>query len=174
MARHTIDASAALAYLLDEPRPDWVDEALTRDGAGRFSLVAPALIWLEIGNCLARIGDMTDEFALEAMLRAEALGVDVIEIDRPIRLRALTLAREHGLTMYDATYLAVSEAAHAPLLTLDRRLEQAARSMGLGREGGNCQVSEPTARYEDRPANTTSLAAIGAAVAEMRKQYSAS
>ncbi len=78
----------------------------------------------------------------------------------------------HGLSMYDATYLAAAEAVDAPLLTPDARLERAAASMGLGRGDGR-QVSEPPASYGDRPADTTSLAAIGQALAQMRREYSA-
>jgi predicted nucleic acid-binding protein len=172
MARSTIDASTVLAHLLDEPRPDWVDDAVTSAREGRLDLVAPSLLWLEIGNCLVRAQGMADEFALEAMLRTETFGIEVVDISRPIRFRALALAREHELTMYDATYLTVAEVTETSLLTLDARLERAAASMGLGRDGGS-KVSEPSAPFGDRPADTTSLAAIGAALAEMRREYSA-
>jgi len=173
MVRWTIDASVALAHLLDEPRPDWVDETVARVEGGWIDLVAPSLLWLEIGNCLVRTREMADEFALEAMLRTEALRIESLELGRPLRLRALTLARTHGLSMYDAAYLAVAETVDAPLLTLDQRLERAARSMSLARPGLDDQhgVSEPSAPYGDQPVDTTSLAAIGAALAEMRKQY---
>jgi hypothetical protein len=113
---------------------------------------------------------MSDEFALEAMLRFESLGIGAVEIGRAVLLRSLVLAREHGLTMYGATYLAVSEATDAPLLTLDEGLERAAAAMGLDRDGGTTQVSERPAAYQDGPVDLTSLAAIGAAIAEMRRQ----
>jgi predicted nucleic acid-binding protein len=171
MTRYVIDASAALAYLLDEPRPYWVDGIMAEARGGESELLAPAFLWLEIGNCLARLHEMADEVALEAMLRAEAFGIELVETDRPIRLRTLTLARQHRLTMYDALYLAVAETLGAPLLTLDVPLERAADSMGLGRGGGDTRIGEPPVGYGDRPVDTTSLAAIGAALAEMREQY---
>jgi hypothetical protein len=74
--------------------------------------------------------------------------------------------------MYDATYLAVAEAVGAPLLTLDTRLERAAGSMGLGREGGGRRVSEPSVPYGRQSVDATSLAAIGQAISEMRREYS--
>ena len=85
---------------------------------------------------------------------------------------ALQLGRQHGLTMYDATYLAVEESAEARMLTLDSQLHDAAVVMGLGRDGGPRRISEPAAPYGDRPVDRTSIAAIGAALAEMRKEYS--
>jgi predicted nucleic acid-binding protein len=167
-----IDASVVLSRLLAEARPPWVDAAFEDAQEGAIELIAPPLLWLEIGNRLVRARGVGDEFALEAMLRAEALGITPAEVERPIRLRALQLAREHRLSMYDAVYLAVAESTRSPLLTLDRRLADAAAAMGLGREGGSRRVSEPTASYGDRPGDPTSIAAIGAALAEMRKEYS--
>ncbi len=173
MARSTIDASVVLAHLLNERRPGWVDETIAEVKGGLIELIAPSLLWLEIGECLVRTRVMSDEFALEAMLRAETLGIEPVHLGRPLQLRALTLARLHGLSMYDAAYFAVAESEDAPLLTLDRKLERAARSMGLARPGADDQhvISEPSAAYAARPVDTTSLAAIGAALAEMRSEY---
>ena len=39
----------------------------------------------------------------------------------------LTLARRHGLTVYDASYLELAERRTAPLATLDTALAQAAQ-----------------------------------------------
>lgn len=162
-----------IALVMREARPASVDAYIDGVREGQVQFLAPALIWLEIGNRLARANTIGDEFALEAMLKAEALTIQEVPIDRPIRLRALTLARAHGLTMYDATYLAVAEATRCVLLTLDAHLDRAAMSMGLGRDEGPARVSEDQCdRYGDRPADETSMAAIGAALAEMRREYS--
>lgn len=172
MSVAVIDASVLLARVLDEPRPAWVDEVIDEGVAGHIDIVAPSLIWVEYGNRWAR-RDTSDERALEALLRVETLGIQVTETERPQRLRALTLAREHRLSMYDAVYLAHAESVDAPLYTLDHRLQDAAERMGLGRQrGGHGRISEPSASYGDRAVDLTSLAAIGAALAEMRSEYS--
>ena len=56
----------------------------------------------------------------------------------PIRVRPedgyrtlLSLSRNHGLTAYDAAYLALAVRAGAPLATLDRPLARAARTAGV-------------------------------------------
>ncbi len=167
--RHvTIDASVVIARLLGEPRPAWVDGLIADAVAGRTGLIAPSLMWLEVGNRLARSPQMTDERALEGMLRVDALPIEVIEVDRPQRLRALQLARQYDLTIYDAVYLAVADAARAPLVTLDRELEQAAQEMGLGRDGESSRASEVALTYGGAPVDLGSITAIGAALAEMR------
>jgi hypothetical protein len=102
---------------------------------------------------------------MEAMTRAAT-------DDRRLRLRALTLARGFGPSMYDATYLAAAEANDCRLLTLDDHLDRAATSMGLGREDGPAQASEPPRVFGDRPVDWISMACIGAALAEMCREYS--
>lgn len=171
MTRFTIDASVVLAVLLVERRPAWVDEALELVAHSEATLAAPTILWVEVGNRLMR-QDVSDERALDAMLRVDSLGIEPIELERPLRLRALQLGRDHALTMYDATYLAVAETTEATLLTLDRRLEKVATAIGLGPSGPR-RVSEPEAPYDGgRQVDRASLAAIGAALAEMRKEYS--
>ena len=136
-------------------------------------LMVPSLFWLEVGSILARAPDLTQEGAMDGLLRLEALGIETVEIGRLMRLRALQGARERGLTMYDAAYLAVAEATGAPLATLDRQVEGVAAAMGLGRRGDATAVSEPIEPYGARQVDRISLAAIGAALAEMRKRYQA-
>ncbi len=173
MRRIIVDSSVALAWLLEEERPAWVNDLMSDFEYGAARAIVPSLFWLEVGNILGRDHELTEEGAMDGLLRLEALGLETAEIAPPLRLRALQLARRTGLTMYDATYLAVAEATKAPLFTLDQRLERASVAMGLGREGGIGRISEPNASYDSRNADMTSLAAIGAALAEMRKQYSA-
>lgn len=43
----------------------------------------------------------------------------------------LPLARKHGLTVYDASYLELAERLGAPLATLDAHLRKAARAAGV-------------------------------------------
>ena len=43
----------------------------------------------------------------------------------------LALAREHGLSVYDATYLDLAMREGAPLATLDRRLADVAQHSGV-------------------------------------------
>ena len=169
--QRVIDASTVISWLLDEDRPRWVDACIDDVPAGRIHLLAPSLIWLEIGNRLSRTASIGDEFALDAMLQTEVLQIEEVPQGRPLRLRALTLARAHGLSMYDATYLAAAEATDCRLLTLDARLDGAATTMGLGREEGPTQTSEPPAMYGDRQVDKISMAYIGAALAEMRREY---
>ncbi|MGD8684646.1 MAG: type II toxin-antitoxin system VapC family toxin [Chloroflexota bacterium] len=172
MTTAVVDASVFLARVLVEQRPAWIDDVLEGAAAGHLELLAPSLLWVGYGNRWVR-RDTSDERALEALVQqAEAIGIQLVETTRPLRLRALVLARQHRLTMYDALYPAVAEAAGAPLFTLDDRLARATDSMGLGHEGERGRISEPSVPHLDRPVDTTSLAAIGRAIAQMPREPS--
>lgn len=169
----TLDASVCLAWLLDEDRPAWVDELSRAAGTGSVVLSVPSLFWLEVGNRLARDVLLSDDQALEAMLRLDALGLETIELDTPLRMQALRLARETGLTTYDAAYLALAHADKAPLATLDAELDKLATALGVGyppaATGSSGRISDVETAYAGRASDPISLAAIGSALAEMRQ-----
>ena len=73
-----VDASVVIARMLREERPTWVDRTIEDVREGRTHLLAPSLIWLEIGNRLARARGIGDEFALDAMLQAEVLRIEEV------------------------------------------------------------------------------------------------
>jgi predicted nucleic acid-binding protein len=171
MKRVVFDASVVLAWLRAEARPAWVDRLAEETHLGQIELVVPPLFWLEVGNALARDRTMTDDQAIDGFLRIESLGVVTLEADRALRLRALQLARQTGLTMYDATYLALADSTRTLVATLDKQLRAASESMGLSFDPASKGVSETGSSYGSATSDPVSLAAIGAALAELRKRY---
>lgn len=129
-----LDASVALAWCFaDEQSPlaDAVADLLTTDRA-----VVPAIWPLEVGNALlsAERGDRLAAAERPALLRL--LGALPIEIE-PLELAQVVgpvtdLARESGLSVCDAAYLELASRLRAPLATLDQRLADSARRLGIG------------------------------------------
>ena len=142
-------------------------------GRGAVRLTVLSLFWLEVGNTLARDSDLSVDQAKEGLMRLEGLAIETVEIDTPLRLRALLLARQTGLTMYDATYLGLAASNGTELATLDDRLAAASSSHGLPSHQTGPQVSERRAPHRRRiAADTASLAALGATLADLRQRYS--
>ncbi len=166
------DASVALTWLLQEAAPAWATAFWEAVSVGRVDVQVPALFWLEVGNRLVRKVDVADEQVLEGILRFEALSFLTIDMDRSLRLMAIHLARRFRLSTYDAIYLALAETSDLPLATLDGRLAAAAAALGrrYGDEPG-AAIREASASYStDRVADPTSLAALGAYLAELRQE----
>jgi predicted nucleic acid-binding protein len=124
-----IDPSVALAWLLPDEtnsRADAVRVAV-EDGADAW---IPAHWWLEISNGLLmaeRRGRITTEQVAQALSLVNALPLEEDgETAEQIPARTLTLARKHGLTIYDAAYLELAQRRGAMLTTFDEQLLKAA------------------------------------------------
>jgi predicted nucleic acid-binding protein len=120
-----LDASVALAWAFaDEEHPVAATAlALLRNDQG----CVPSLWWFEVRNVLivnerrGRLREADTALFLRKLARLP------IAVDRaPEDLAVLTLARHHGLTVYDASYLELAERQSASLATLDVTLAQAA------------------------------------------------
>lgn len=122
MPARVVDASALAALLFGEPEGDQVASAL-RQG----TIFAPTLLRYEVASvCLKKIRRHPDRRAdLFAALDLLA-GMDLQEVEIP-PLNAVELAERTGLTIYDAAYLWLSRSLGVTLVTLDARLESAAR-----------------------------------------------
>lgn len=125
-----LDASVALAWAFAEDESNTAPAALGR--LRTDEAVAPALWWFEVRNTLVvgeRRGRLTEADTAAFLGELARLG---IAIDRaPQELDVLALARRYRLTVYDAAYLELAQRLGAPLATLDRELQAAARQSGI-------------------------------------------
>ena len=129
MSGVVLDASAAIAVLLKEEAAPQVEAALR---------------WIREGECL--VPSIWRSEARNALLAAERRG-RISAVDAAERLRsmeslliaaddspdldvAMTLARAHGLSFYDALYLELTLRRGAVLVSLDAALLRAAQREG--------------------------------------------
>ena len=141
-----VDASAILAIVLAEPERRDVEHVLaTRTRAGT-ALLAPPGLWLEVVNSLVRRHRWSSEGVLEAFRDIDAFRIQLVDLRRSMLVLTLDLAERHGLTAYDASYLAVAMAEEADLLTLDRDLAFAAGDRAV--PIGPSRLHETPAVYE--------------------------
>lgn len=121
MSLFVIDASALAAVLFGESRNREVEERLR--GA---VMVAPTLLPYELGNtCLKKMAQDPDRRPQlrEALSYYSRLQIEEVEI--PL-WEVVPLAEAAKLSFYDASYLWLSRSLGVPLVTLDRKLEDAA------------------------------------------------
>jgi len=130
-----LDASVALAWVLDNPVPAYALEVRQGILDGQRGLV-PALWHLEIANGLAmaeRRRDLTAadaEDALDQILLTAASSLDT-HMNLILAREALANARAFQLTAYDAVYLELARRERVPLATLDKSLRAAAAKAGV-------------------------------------------
>jgi len=124
-----MDASIALANVMPDEESPYAEAVLDR--LEDEPALAPTLWLYEVASAL-RLGQIrnriTQEFADTVVAQVKELH---IEFEHPDGLQLMRLSRQTGLTVYDASYLALCLQHQLPLASLDRRLVQAARDLGI-------------------------------------------
>ncbi|MER8509649.1 type II toxin-antitoxin system VapC family toxin [Mesorhizobium sp. M0228] len=127
--RLVLDASIAAAWLLPEEHSA-VAETLVAGLTGRSPV--PSLFWHEARSVVLmaeRRSRIAAGEAATAMARLRRLPLE--DAGGGSDGAVLALAAAHGLSAYDAAYLALAIETELPLATLDRKLAVAARGKGV-------------------------------------------
>ncbi|HBJ72517.1 MAG TPA: VapC toxin family PIN domain ribonuclease [Actinobacteria bacterium] len=124
-----LDASLALAYVMPDEDSPTARQLMAR--IEEEPALAPTIWIYEIASGL-RMGQarkrLTSEMADSVMTTLTELH---IEFEHPNGHQLMKLSHQTGLTIYDASYIALCLKHELPLASLDRRLVQAARDLGI-------------------------------------------
>jgi predicted nucleic acid-binding protein len=121
MKRYVVDASVILKWVLgDRGEADhgkamdllsgWVDD--------RVELFAPTLWEYEVGNFLGR--ELPGE-AMRKMTLLRNLRIVGLPLNESMHVRCFSWMKQHGVTFYDAAYLAAAVEIGGILITADSR-----------------------------------------------------
>ena len=119
-----VDASALAALLFGEPD----GPAVARRMEDR-PLLGPTLLRYEMASvCVRKMGEEPEQAAalLSALRLVPRMGIREVQVPED---GLVEVARENGLTAYDAAYLWLVREMGAQLVSLDRRLEKAAEDL---------------------------------------------
>jgi predicted nucleic acid-binding protein len=135
VTRFVLDASVALAWLVDKPVSPYAIQVQGILDAGARALV-PALWHLEMANGLAvasRRSDLTAQDADKGLWFIEPMLAREIETDAdPVSIRHIfSTAGAYQLSGYHSVYLDIARRDGLPLATLDLRLRAAAKKAGV-------------------------------------------
>jgi predicted nucleic acid-binding protein len=127
-----LDTSALLRLLLpDGPLPAGTEDALHRAERGDLQLLTPELALAEGAQVLHK---KRQQHYISAEEQKELLA-DLLSIPlqlfshKPLLARAVELAEEQKLTVYDALFLALAEKYNAVLITADANLLRTAERL---------------------------------------------
>lgn len=140
-----IDASIAVAITRREPAGAAASDALEGWTRDRRRLIVPGHFWLEVANAFgARRLPGAD--VLQAIHELDAFGLETIETDRAQLILTIDLMERHGLTAYDAVYLALAITWDGLVVTFDAALRAAAADRFV--HIGQPRLSETPQAYE--------------------------
>lgn len=114
-----IDASALGALVFGEPKA----EAIAGELMGA-TLAAPPLLRFELASiCLKKMkkNAAQAEELLTAFRLSKRLAIEIVEVVHP---EVIQIARQTGLTTYDASYLWLAHQLNGQLVTLDKKLAE--------------------------------------------------
>ena len=120
------DASAFLAVVLNEEDREWVVERTSGS-----TIVSPEVLPYEIGNALIAVrrkGRLSDEEILNAFELSQKIPVRLL----PVSIYgAMKIAIRFRIYAYDAFYIQCCLEAKLPLISLDNRMCELARNLGI-------------------------------------------
>ncbi len=122
--RTVVDASFILDFLLPDEQSAYVIKTFEEYKKDQITLIAPIILPFEIANGLKyaiKTKRINQKMALELLeiflsLKIDLLNSDIYEI--------LEAALEKELSIYDASYITLSQQENLPLLTLDEKLRK--------------------------------------------------
>lgn len=129
-----LDASLTVALLLGEEVEQ--NSAASLENIEETDAIVPQLWHAEIRNALLiaeRRGRISSNHVTQRLQYLDTLPIRTDQ--EPDFDAAITLARTHNLTFYDALYLELAKRRDAVLATLDNALAQAAFNEGLALTG---------------------------------------
>ena len=131
--KFVLDASVSLAWCFEDERAGYAMRVLDELSGGEA--IVSSLWPIEVTNGLASaLREKRIDLAGAAEARNTLVALPIV-VDAVNRRRAFEdiprLARAHGLTTYDASYLELAVRLGIPLATLDQALARAAADEGV-------------------------------------------
>lgn len=127
-----MDASVAVAWMVDAPVPDVASRVLRLIETGTTAVV-PDLWYYEVCNSLltAERKGRAAPALISSLVRDIERLADFLEASPTTPSLLMAAARESGLTAYDAAYLELARRRKLPLATLDAKMRAAAQKAGI-------------------------------------------
>lgn len=133
-----LDSSVVLKWIFADE--DGAEHAVrVRDDhiSAKNVIAVPSLFFYEIANVLATKVKISPEEALEAFELISAFEFNVHELDSHVYLEAMSLAMEHKISVYDASYHVLASRLGCRFLTADGKFWEKVKEMGVAELLGN-------------------------------------
>lgn len=124
MSEFVVDSSVALKWVIPESHQTEALKLRDEFRVGIHSLIAPDIFTFEVGHVLSKLHrthKLTEQEAETALAEILTSYPDLRE-SLPLFPRAFELSLQTRASLWDCTYLALSEQTGVPLVTADQRL----------------------------------------------------
>lgn len=128
-----VDASVVVNWFVEEK---YSREAnLLRDAYadGLIDVAAPSLLPYEVLNALKYSGAFGEEELKEVAVALEDFQITLFDLKGELAVKSIELAMRRGLTIYDASYIALAQILNAELYTADEKLIRKTQGMNIAK-----------------------------------------
>ena len=119
-----IDSSTAAKWFLEEEDSDRALRVRDAHIDGRIKLTAPDLIVYEVANALNYNSRVSDTQLTARVQDLSDYDLDLVPPSAEYTARIVRTARELSVSVYDASYIALSDIIATNLVTADRKLHE--------------------------------------------------
>lgn len=123
-----VDASVVVKWYHDEQYGRQALKLRADYASGVVDLAAPYLLLYEIANALRYNPNFGADELKSAVKDLLDLGIDLVLIEEDQIKKISEIAFKHGITSYDAAYLAAAEAGDMLMYTADEKLFRSVRN----------------------------------------------
>ncbi len=117
-----IDASAAAKWFLEEEHTKKALSVRKAHLEGKINLTAPDLLVYEVANALNYNPKVSEDDLAARVQDLIESDIDLVPPSFEFSTRIARTAREYSISVYDASYVALSDIIATNLITADRRL----------------------------------------------------
>ena len=118
-----LDASVGVKWFSQRGEDSLPQALAIREGhlAGDVQVMVPDLFYYEVANALVHKKDTPVEAIQSVVGDLFDLGLEAFPADTELLAASATLARQFGITVYDACYIALAREQRCPLVTANPR-----------------------------------------------------
>ncbi len=126
MNRYVLDTSVVVKWYstFDEANTNnalWLRQAMYDN---QCQLIIPDLVLYELGNALRFNPHLTSEDVIAALYSLVDLNLTIWAVEPTILAKAVVLAYQYAVTLYDAYFLALADETNSSLVTADQKFYQ--------------------------------------------------
>lgn len=117
-----LDASVVIKWFLPEDNSPEARELREAHLAGKIFIFAPPLLLFEIVNALVYKKELTTREVNKAIEIFFFTNPQLLEFNQGLMSNTAKIARKYGISVYDASYIALAKALSCQFITADEKL----------------------------------------------------
>lgn len=124
MKELVLDASVAIKWFIKEEGDAWAKRLLRSFRSGSLEVYVPQIFFFEISNIASLHTEIPIDSAGRFLESLFSLGLKTENVTGEYMKDVIKTSRQHHISAYDASYVALAQVLKADLITADKKLKE--------------------------------------------------